>query len=436
MATMKRKLFYPERLLLLDGNRLPAPMSLTITPVIKGNIPEERVKNALAKMQQKHPALRARIENEYICFEEAIYPPIPLRIVERVSENTWKSEKEKYALEPWDCKKGPMLRVLWVRSEEISEFVITGLHAVMDGRSLYVLVRDFYVFLNQPDKEVEPYQPVMSMEALFPDIKLTRKQKLAGYIWTEILRCKLFFTTWNKKIKPVHRKALLLQLDEETSALLKRVCKENNVAPGSVSAILFAKLFKKYFQPKASKCDFKMTLDLRRYSPAIKRDMIFSHGTTPFSYRFHPKDHQNVWKQAYLFEQKLADTAITKQKTDRHSLRHSFARQLVFIDRFYNRIFKLVIKKKLTTAPALNFMLYNLGQINFSLKNPEFQSYRTHTPETGLPYFASTAYFAIIDNFNTTLDYYLYFNGACTPEEKMTTLFVEFEQCIKELAKR
>jgi NRPS condensation-like uncharacterized protein len=434
--TIKRKLFYVEQHLFLEGDNSFEPMTLNITPIIKGNIPEERVKIALAKLQERHPALRARIKDEHIYYEEANYPPIPLRIVKRVTEDTWKQEKEKYGSESWNYEEGPMCRVLWVRSEKISEFVITGHHVIIDGRSLFILAKDFYTFLNQPDKEVKPYLPLLSMKEIFPNTVLTWKQKVAGYIWTQIRCWILFFTAWNKKIYPTRGKALSLRLDEETSRVLRETCKKYDVSPGNISIVLFAKLFKKYFHPQKSKCTFEMPLDLRHYSSAIEKDMIFSHATQPFIHKFHIRGNENMWKQACIFKQKLNDEARTKQKTHNSSLLHSYAQRLVFADYFFSRIANLVVKKRLTTAPALSTSFINLGLIDFSLKNPEFELYsKAHVPEIQLPYFISAAYLIMIDNFGTAFEYSLSFNEADTSEAKMTQMLTEFEETIKELAK-
>jgi hypothetical protein len=432
--TVKRKLSFIERL--VEVNHSLGPVPISIVPVIKGNIPEERVKIALTKLQEKHPALRARIEGKYICYEDTNYPPIELRIVERTSNDTWKSEMEKHIREPWSYREGRMLRVLWVRSEEISEFVITGLHLIIDGKSLFVLTKDFYTFLNQPHKEVKPYRPVMSMEALFPDIKLTWKQKLAGHIWTEIMRLNLFFTTWNKKTTPTLSKELSLQLDEQTSTAFREACKKHNVSPGNASYILLVKLIKKYFCPEETKCHLTMPLDLRRYSPVVKRDMVFAYGTAPLSYQFHIQNNDSLWEQAYNLEQEIIDLAVTKQKAHRNSLKHSYVCRIVFANHFYNRILKLFIKKELTTVPEpLSVRLYNLGLISLPSANAEFKSDQIHVPGRKIPYFSATCHLGMGDNFGTAFQYHLFFNEYRTPEEKMKQLLVEFEEDLKALVR-
>jgi len=430
--TIKRKLFYAERLLFLNGDPSKIPITITFPISIKGNIPEARVRLALDKLQKRHPALRARIEENYIFYEDADFPPIPLQIIDREYENTWKLKKDKFVSERYNFKKGPLFRVLWVKSEKVSEFVFSGLHVIMDWRSCVLLINEFYIFLNQPDQELAPYLPIRSMEELVPDISLTRREKLLGNVWTEILRWKLIFTTWNKKAPPCRYYTLNLALNAETSLALKKAAEKKNVSVGNICCILAARLFKAHFHPHRSKSTIFMPLDIRHFVPAVKKDMFFG-----FAPMIRPKirlsDGDDVWEQARAFEREVIHRASTMQKTRSHSIRYSIKRGLLFGE-YYHRIIKLLLKRNYVVNEKQDFIFGNLGKLTLRLKNPEFELQRLFTSETCFPWYNPT-YFGIIEHFNAILEFAFSSNEDLIRPEELRVIRSEFEQDIKDLIK-
>ena len=430
--TIKRKLFYAERLLFLNGDRSRNPISITFPISIKGNIPHSRVRLALDKLQKRHPALRARIEGCYLVYEDTDFRPIPLRIVYRVSENTWETEKEKFVPEPYNYEEGPLLRVLWVKSNEVSEFVFTALHAIMDWKSCVILMKEFYILLNAPDKEVVPYLPIQSMKDLLPDVSLTWKEKLMGNVWTEILRWKLIFTTWNKKVPPPQFYSLIFFLNEEMTLALNKAAEKNKVSVGNISCILAAKLFKAHFHPGKPECTFFMPLDIRRYASSVKRDMFFG-----FAPMIRPKiqlsDDEDVWEQARRFEKEVIRLALTMQKTHSQSIRHSIKRGLL-VGEYYHRIIKLILKRNYVIDEKQDFIFASLGKQQLRLKNPEFEIQHILPSEIRFPWHNPT-YLGIMEFFNNTIEFAFCSNENLIPKEVLKVIRSEFEQAVKDLIK-
>ena len=92
---IKRPLMMVERIMYVDPE---TPLNCIYTARIKGEIPEENFKTALIRIQQKHPILRTNIDHN-----KGRYPffmgqrdiePIPLRIVERKTDEDWFKESE------------------------------------------------------------------------------------------------------------------------------------------------------------------------------------------------------------------------------------------------------------------------------------------------------------------------------------------------------
>jgi len=433
----KRKLFYIERMLFLNGIRSVDPLALIVYGSVKGNVPEERVKHALDKMQIKHPSLRARItEGKYIHYADTDYPPIPLKIVERVSDDTLKIEKEKFIAEPFDFEKGPLVRFLWVRSEEISEFMFIGLHVIINGKSLIQLIKEFYIFINEPDRKIKPYEPILSMKEFLPDVSLSWKDKLIGNIYTEYIRWRLFFATRNKKIQPSKPYALTFPLDKESSEALKNLAENKKVSVGNILCILVAKLFKAHFHPKNPECKVFLSLDLRRYVPAVTRDMIWGGAYTLYM-KFQVSDDADVWEMARSFENNLIQRAITDQKEgnwNKIKIGRSIKRSIVFTE-YFNRIVGLIVKNMLTASEGQDFSYINLGAVNAGLKNPEFEmNHSVPTPEIHSPVLNST-YFGLGDNHNQNYHFLFASNENYIPKEKMELIVSEFKQSLKELIK-
>ncbi|WP_131799232.1 hypothetical protein, partial [Chryseobacterium contaminans] len=93
---IKRKLMMVERIMYVDPE---TPVNCVFAAKIKGEIPEQNFKTALEKIQKKHALLRVVIDSKsekYPFFiEEKDIAPIPLRIVERKTDEDWLTESQK-----------------------------------------------------------------------------------------------------------------------------------------------------------------------------------------------------------------------------------------------------------------------------------------------------------------------------------------------------
>jgi hypothetical protein len=264
-----------------------------------------------------------------------------------------------------------------------------------------------------------------------PDAALTLTQKITIILWVEIQRWKYFFTTWNKKRPPNRIYMSFVPLSEQTTLALKKAVVEKKVSLGSISCILAAKLFKAHFHPEKSKCSLHMTLDIRRYTPYIKKDMLFGFAPMIFP-KFMVSDDEDVWEQARLFDEYLIDLAITKQETHNHSIHHSFKLIIIFSE-YLKRFLKLKIKRDLILDDNRDFTFLNLGKQYPLLKNPEFEMQDTiFAPEMHLPWYNSTI-FGVAETFSGIIGYAFFCNDYFISKEKMMVIQSEFVQAITKL---
>ena len=139
---MHRKLGPFEHLLWLVDQWTPRHFVL-VARVEGGSISAEDMRLALLQAQHRHPILRASIlvtggSPEFNPSD----PPVELRIVQRTSGTQWLHEVETQLALPFEWNDQPLLRVVLVQGEGISELILVVHHSIGDGVSAMFLLRD------------------------------------------------------------------------------------------------------------------------------------------------------------------------------------------------------------------------------------------------------------------------------------------------------
>jgi len=163
-ATMKRKTTIYERILYHMGNT--SLMHFAFRLKVKGIFSQDELKEALYKLQQKHPLAGVRVimtedKKQYITTENV--PPIPLNQFNE-KETDWKAVAGEELCSSFDIFKGPMVHVFLSQEEDISDIVFVFHHAICDGLSAVVLLHDLFSFLTYPLQQINPYKeaPIFS----------------------------------------------------------------------------------------------------------------------------------------------------------------------------------------------------------------------------------------------------------------------------------
>lgn len=137
---------------------------------VRGDLPQGALKEALRRIPEKHPLLSSRVERDSDRALWFVHDPgieIPLRVVERASDQDWIGEIDREIHAPWDQFRGPLIRFVLVYSPEISEIVAFCQHAICDGTALAFLVRDILSLVANPVLGLQPLVPDFTlMEAL------------------------------------------------------------------------------------------------------------------------------------------------------------------------------------------------------------------------------------------------------------------------------
>jgi hypothetical protein len=222
---MKWKLSYIERI--LDVN-------ITCFVRLEGSFGVNQLRPALARVQHKHPVLRALIreERDGLYYEADSAPEIPLRIVARVSgQDYWRECQTELATSfPPDQ---PQLRVVWLRAEQENELLFTTTHRMCDGMSILNLVREVLRALHD-DEELIPYEPV-TVHDIIRDYRPSKpwKHKLATFLINGVLR----LIPSSRRPPENHEHHLEWSAGLALSAALKQRCKAEGVSVHAFFAV-------------------------------------------------------------------------------------------------------------------------------------------------------------------------------------------------------
>lgn len=105
-----------------------------------------------------HPLVGAKIvfDNEHNAWfsTDNVHKPF-FKTVNRISDTQWLEELQHEIQIPFNPKTGPMIRLVLVHSEAVSDLVIICNHSICDGMSLAYLIRDLLSSYTNPEKKLK-----------------------------------------------------------------------------------------------------------------------------------------------------------------------------------------------------------------------------------------------------------------------------------------
>jgi NRPS condensation-like uncharacterized protein len=302
---MQRKMLFFERLMYVDGH---TPVNCLMTARIRGNIAADNLQSAMDKIQDKHPLLRTSVVEEenqpYFVFNENPLK-IPIRIVERCSDEDWRNVTTLEWKTPFNMASGPLIRVVWIKSDEVSELMLVGHHCICDGASLIIIFREILQLVDRPDKQLTSYQPLQSLSELIP-ANVFSDLKMALLIKGKAALFKLFaLTIKTVETNPTGEHYLIYwSADEIVSANLALRCKTESTTPYAALCVAFLLAFR---QTKGTTFKNKMMcpVNVRRFIKAIGDDMMFNYAPTiPLALSSNPEEE--FWSLARKLKQSMS----------------------------------------------------------------------------------------------------------------------------------
>jgi NRPS condensation-like uncharacterized protein len=294
-----------------------SPFSIvTMVARIKGNVTEDMLKIAVAKVQERHALLSVRIRDDNghgLWFTSEGVQEIPIEIVPRKSEDDWIKIHAEASRIPYEFETRPAIRFILVQSAQVSELIILCHHIICDGMSLAYLARDLMLYLGDPTHEVEvlPVPPAIDLNNLPSDVSQSALVKfLINRMNKQWAGESVFFDDEDYKIltktywENYHHGLFSIELSEaETSAFVARCSKENvTVNSALTSAFCGAQSFVEGEKPYHAK--IVVAANLRERIPNSPGEgMGMYAGGVELKFKYNHK--RSFWENARKFHHKI-----------------------------------------------------------------------------------------------------------------------------------
>lgn len=256
-------------------------LNFTMHCEISGELEEESLCAALAKVQARHPLLRMRLDGEDGMLR---YRPgtgrIPVRISEGpISAVVAECEHELHA--GFDGRRGPMARCVLMRHGPAhATLLVTFHHLIGDGISGSLLLRDLFRALRGEDLDILPLAE--SADRHLPATArgfqgFTRLVRMVGQRLGRALRYgRVRYLPVDRSASYVERQAAVRMLrfePELVSALANRARREHTTVHGALSAAIVI-ASRPELGPPPWHIAFSSALNMRdRFSPSIGDDL-------------------------------------------------------------------------------------------------------------------------------------------------------------------
>ncbi|NLE76470.1 MAG: hypothetical protein GX605_06925 [Chloroflexi bacterium] len=151
-----------------------SPYSIvTMVARIRGDVSEAMLRDAVAKVQQRHVNLRVRIwedQDHVPWFTSDGVGEIPVEVISRASDDHWIELHREAAKVPFEFDVRPAVRFILAQSPGMSDVIILCHHILCDGLSLAYLARDLMAHLGDPSQAVEALpDPVVVDQYTMPE---------------------------------------------------------------------------------------------------------------------------------------------------------------------------------------------------------------------------------------------------------------------------
>lgn len=404
---IRRNLMMVERIMYVDPE---TPVNCVFTAKIKGNIPEENFKAALEKIQQKHPLLRTRIDNsseKYPFFIEVKeIESIPLRIVERQTDEDWLQESEIEWFRLFKDEKKPLAQLVWIKGQDVSEILWVLPHCICDGTSLVAMMTELLALLDDPAVELQPYEVFSSVDDFLPlDFNMKKKKRKARFY---LVMARLFFLMQRKnKIRNLGKNYVVhWKLNSDTTAQITEKSKAHGVSVHALLCSSFMKAFQE-IQGKQAKGKVISPVDVRHFIPEIRQDYVFA---------FAPTVELSLKKGST----DLLDNARQIKKDLVEKIEKMEARELLWMGEQMHPVAERMISMMKSSKGGHDVTLSNMGRINIPSDYKNFKVETVISPTVAFPWLNSNT--LVATTYNQQMDFTFMSNEHFLPKEEAITI--------------
>lgn len=390
-----------ERIMYVDPE---TPVNCIFAAKIKGELLEQNFKTALEKIQQKHALLRVVIDSKsekYPFFiEEKEIAPIPLRIVERKTDQDWLTESQKEWKILFEEEKTPLARVVWVRGQDVSEVFWAIPHCISDGTTGVTLMKELLQLLDNPALELEPYEAFTSVDEFLPSNFNVKSKKFKAKLYLTFARFFFMLQQKSKKRNLGQDYVLHQKLDPATTAQITERCKANGV---SVHALLCSAFMQAFQEIKGKEAKGKVIspVDVRHFIPEIKEDHLFAFApTVDLAIK---KGSSDLLINAKQIKEDLVQK-IGKME----------ARELLWMGEQMHPIVDRMISMLKSSNGGHDVTLSNMGRINIPNEYKNFSIETIFSPTVAFPWLNSNT--LVTSTYNHQMDFIFLSNEDFLPK--------------------
>jgi hypothetical protein len=372
------------------------PVNCVFAARLRGLLTGEGLRDALDRVQSKHPLLRSAIREDRrgrpYFVADGTAPVIPFRVVDRRSDDDWLNLSEAEWRRPFDLQRGPLARVIWLRDGALSELLIVSAHCIADGMSFITLLKEILELLDNPDRLLEPYEEFHNVKEIVPPAALKKKNGkgfkavLAGLFARMVFALKRppRFTPSGKDYV-IHWK-----LNTKASVLLQERCRIEGVSAYAALCVAFLESFVRIRSGHGHN-KLLCPVDIRKMVPAIKEDRMFA---------FAPIIELSVKEDAALSfwdkaRQMKKDIAVKVKTIDAYEM-------LLAGERFQPYARKL-IKHLLADEGGHDFTFSNMGRLDLPGTYRNFEVETIYSATVAFPWRNSNT--LVVSSFNGQMDF-------------------------------
>jgi hypothetical protein len=270
--------------LMFDGPKFSINFASTIH--LSGPLTLPRLENAFARLGRRYPMLVAHIsrnEENNFHFTDDHASSVPVRVVERETDDTWIQEVKRELPIIFNFQTGPLYRCVWVRGQDdISDLVLISEHMTSDGRSAVHAMRDLITLLADPTLELTPVLPKHPRELVSSDI-LQRVAAIDAATRADAPPS----PAWQPSAPAGLQRILPFSLTETETAALREQCRAQGVTIQAALCAAFLTPFAEH-QPDIPLRRAEVPVDLRPYLTQPTADLFGSYlGLTTITVNCH-----------------------------------------------------------------------------------------------------------------------------------------------------
>jgi hypothetical protein len=285
---MKRKLSHTEHI--LDGN-------LVCFVSTEGDFTYDRLRLALARVQRKHPALRALIRRraDGLYYEDDPSIEIPLRVA---AGDYW-PECEKELTTDFDCEK-PQLRVVWLGRTSGTDLLFATSHRICDGMSILLIVKEVLSALYSHE-ELIPYDAI-TLDDIIGDYRPPKPWKFR--LLLSLLNTALAVVPNSRRAPSNAEHFIEWSAKRDLSEAIRQCCKAEGVSIHAALVVALSGALSSVFRDKSPKWIHSQIDPRRGRFCALKKDMLFFGGGS-FKTATAPIRPKEFWMMARAIQEDM-----------------------------------------------------------------------------------------------------------------------------------